>query len=184
MNRGHRFHIAPLLFLVWGALLVLPAVAQMPTGDEFAGAEFAEADQPQEVNTPPGETDRFLVGFMGSYPGAVGRNTVVNVTNLGSSTCSISVTYFKGLTSTPACTSTANVSAGQTRMYCTRSTAFDVGVECNSTCSPALVFDQGRAIVSSSGACSRVGVSAQTLYFDSTDSSMLGAAAVEVIRMP
>lgn len=109
-------------------------------------------------------TPRYLVTYMNSQTGGSVRSaTVVSVTNQTQTTCRVSVSYYKGFTndSSPVCSTNFSIPSRFTVDYCSRNLPGTL-TTCNSTCNPALTFDEGRAIVAST--CRDIGVSARVYY--------------------
>lgn len=107
---------------------------------------------------------RYLITYMKSRTeDSIRSATVASVTNQTDTTCRVTVSYFKGLTndSSPACSTTFSIPSELTVDYCSRDLPGAL-TTCNSTCNPALTFDEGRAIVSST--CRDIGVSARVYY--------------------
>jgi len=143
----------------------------------------------QPMVVPAGSTARYVVTYMNSQTTANFRSaTVVSVNNQASVACSVTVEYFKGFSTTASCTSTATLAAGVTHDFCSR--AIPGGATtCNSTCSPGLVFDEGRARVASTadaaGECANIGVDARLYHFNgtTTDTSVAAIGSPTIVRV-
>jgi hypothetical protein len=120
-------------------------------------------------------TPRYLVTYMNSQIGGRIRSaTVVTVTNQSSSSCWVAVSYFKGFTNnaSPVCSTSFSMSADFTIDFCSRNLPGEITF-CNSTCSPELTLDEGRAIVSST--CREIGVSGRVYYTSGANDEEMGA---------
>jgi hypothetical protein len=116
---------------------------------------------------------RYLVTFIKSRTtDPIRTATAVSVTNNVNSgrTCGVSVEWFRGFESTPACTTTFSLEAGFQTDFCSRGIP-DALTTCNSTCAPELTFHEGKAVVKSD--CKQLGVSARVYYTtEATDSAV------------
>jgi hypothetical protein len=94
---------------------------------------------------------RYLVTYMKSETGGRTRSaTVVTVTNQSDKTNLVSVSYFKGFSNntSPVGVTSFSIPPDFTVDFSSRNLPGELTV-CNSVCNPELVFDEGRAIVSS-----------------------------------
>ena len=180
-----RFLVSTSLTL---ALCLCSATAQTLQSSQSGSPDGAEHSiAPMAV--PGGSTSRYIVTYMNSQTTANFRSaTVVSVNNQSDVSCSVTVEYFKGFTNTAACTSTATIASGFTHDFCSR--AIPGGATtCNSTCSPGLVFDEGRARVASTadanGKCANIGVDARLYHFTgtTTDTSVAAIANPTIVRV-
>jgi hypothetical protein len=117
-------------------------------------------------------TSLYLVTFMKSRTADPIRSaTVVSVTNqVGGRTCQVSVDWFRGFESTPACTTSFSLGAGFQTDFCSRAIP-DALTSCNATCTPDLTFHEGKAVVKAD--CKQLGVSARVYYTTgATDSAV------------
>ena len=87
--------------------------------------------------------------------------TVVSVTNQSKYTNKVSVTYYKGFGSAPEATTVFSIPPGMTCDFASRQLPTELTVA-NSVPNPELVFDEGRAIVSS--VYPEIAVSARVYY--------------------
>jgi hypothetical protein len=107
---------------------------------------------------------RYLVTYMNSQTGGRIRSaTVVSVTNQSAQTNLVSVSYFKGFSdnTSPVCVTSFPIPPDFTVDFSSRNLPGELTV-CNSVCNPELVFDEGRAIVSSR--LPEIGVSSRVYY--------------------
>jgi hypothetical protein len=162
-----------LVLVAYQASLFSTALAQEPD-DDGAAAGVAAASALR--STEP-VVERYLVTYLKSRIDAPRSATVVTVTNQSKEFCSVKIDWFQGLVpETPACTTTAVVDTGVTHDFCSRDLLSNI-TTCNSTCDPELAFAEGKAIVSSSKSCSRIGVESR-VYYTTGDTSDTGVAAV------
>lgn len=118
---------------------------------------------------------RYLVTYMNSQTGGRHRSaTVVSVTNQSDKPNEVTVSWFKGFTddASPVGSSTFIIPPDFTVDFGSRNLPGDLTVV-NSTPSPELTFDEGRAIVSSRR--SEIGVSARVYYTAGDDDEQLDA---------
>jgi hypothetical protein len=118
---------------------------------------------------------RYLVTYMNSQTADRIRSaTAVTVTNQSPSHCLVGVSYFKGFSpnSSPVCSTSFIIPPEFTVDFCSRNLPLALTV-CNSTCSPELTFDEGRAIVSST--CREIGVSGRVYYTSGDDDGEVAA---------
>jgi hypothetical protein len=109
-------------------------------------------------------TPRFLVTYMNSQTrGRIRSATVVSVTNQSDKINRVFVSYFKGLTdnTAPICVCAYAIPPEFTIDFCSRTLPSEI-TSCNCVCQPELVFDEGRAIVSSMWP--EIGVSSRVYY--------------------
>ena len=125
---------------------------------------------------------RYLVTYMNSQTGGRIRSaTVVSVTNQSDLINRVFVSYFKGFTDN---TSPVGVTAfasppGFTVDFSSRNLPGELTV-CNSICDPELVFDEGRAIVSSM--FPEIGVSSRIYYTSgNNDENLLSITDSKII---
>lgn len=107
---------------------------------------------------------RYLVTYMNSQTrGAIRSATVVSVTNQSKVINRVFVSYFKGLTdnTSPVGMTALGVPPDFTVDFCTRNLPIELTTG-NSVANPELVFDEGRAIVSSM--FPEIGVSSRVYY--------------------
>jgi hypothetical protein len=186
MAMGKRvWWLLPIVILVVCGLLPTPVVAAQKTEQRPDaspdGEEGWELQEMPEAQVPAGQVRRFLVTYMNSQRVAAIRSaTVVSVTNQSlTASCSISVDWFRGASAfnAPVCTTNITVAPGRTVDHCSRPLP-DAITACNATCNPALTFDEGRAVISSTNApeCSRVASSARVYY--TTGSGDSGVSAI------
>jgi hypothetical protein len=172
--------------VLFSVLLMGTAAAQ---NDQNSAVDGSDRSGPPPFVIPAGSTSRYIVTYMNSQTTANFRSaTVISVNNQSPVACSVTVEYFKGFVATAACTSTASIAAGFTHDFCSR--AIPGGATtCNSTCSPGLVFDEGRARVASTadanGQCANIGVDARLYHFTGTtaDVAIAGIASPAVVRI-
>jgi hypothetical protein len=107
---------------------------------------------------------RYLVTYMNSQTrGRIRSATVVSITNQSEQTNLVSVSYFKGLSdnTSPVCVTSFPIPPDFTVDFSSRNLPGELTI-CNSVCNPELVFDEGRAIVSSRRP--EIGVSSRVYY--------------------
>jgi hypothetical protein len=170
MKSINRFVIG---LAVYGATFST-AIAQESNddGSAAAGVEAASA-----LSSAEPVVERYLVTYMRSRTAGLRSATVVTVTNQANRSCEVKIDWFIGFTpDTPACTTTAALAPGVTHDFCSRSLSIDGITTCNTTCDPALIFTEGKAIVSS-GPCNRIGVEAR-VYYTTGETSDTGVSAV------
>ena len=172
-------------FTIWLVMLgvlslcVCPVPAQTRNNDDRS----ATPDFGAIPEVPAGQTARYLVTYMKSNTASTAFRTatVVSVTNQSAVSCSISVDWFAGVGTTIACTTNLAVSPGHTVDFCSRPIPDGV-TTCNSTCSPAQTFLEGRARVASTadlnGACASIGVEGRVYYLTGTTTTDTGIVAV------
>jgi hypothetical protein len=126
---------------------------------------------------------RYLVTFMHSQTGGRIRSaTVVSVTNQSDQTNIVSVSYFLGFTdnTAPVGMTTFAVPPDFTVDFSSRNLPDELTV-CNSVCNPELIFDEGRAIVSSRRP--EIGVSSRIYYTaGDEDTELLSITDSKVVR--
>lgn len=114
---------------------------------------------------------RYLVTYMNSQTaGRIRSATVVSVTNQARTVNTVTVSFYKGLGSSPVGTCTYRIPPGYTIDFCTRRLPNEI-TTCNCVPKSELTFDEGRAIVSSSYA--QIGVSARVIYTQGKDDDEL-----------
>lgn len=144
-----------------------------------ARAENRDGIQGPAVTSPqlaPGAISRYRIPYIHSETGSVPRSaTVVTVVNEAAVPCTVSVDWRKGFSATGPggviCTTTfANLQRGQSADLCSRPLPGEI-TSCNAVCSPALIFDEGNAVVGSTAGpdCAKISVSARTYYFGASD---------------
>ncbi len=109
-------------------------------------------------------TPRYLVTYMNSQTGGRIRSaTVVSVTNQSDKINRVFVSYLKGFSdnSSPVCVTAFAIPPDFTVDFASRNLPSEITV-CNSVCNSELVFDEGRAIVSSMWP--EIGVSSRVYY--------------------
>lgn len=124
--------------------------------------EFGEFGELPIVGLPT--TPRYLITYMNSQTrGRIRSATVVSVTNQSDKINRVFVSYFKGFSdnNSPVCVTAFAVPPDYTVESCSRHLPGELTV-CNSVCDPELVFDEGRAIVSSMWP--EIGVSSRVYY--------------------
>jgi len=107
---------------------------------------------------------RYLVTYMNSQTAARIRSaTIVTVTNQSSRPNLVTVSWFKGFTNntSPVGVTTLSIPPDYTVDFGSRNLPSELTVV-NSVCSPELVFDEGRAIVSAR--LPEIGVSSRVYY--------------------
>ena len=125
--------------------------------------EFGDFKVPGVPNVP-----RYLVTYMNSQIGGRIRSaTVVSVTNQSDKINRVFVSYFKGFSdnASPVGVTAFAIPPDFTVDFSSRNLPGELTV-CNSVCNPELVFDEGRAIVSSMWP--EIGVSSR-IYYTSGD---------------
>lgn len=128
--------------------------------------ELGEFDDVQSAGIP--SIPRYLVTYMNSQTGSRIRSaTVVSVTNQSDKINRVFVSYFKGFTdnTSPVGVTAFAIPPDFTVDFSSRNLPAELTV-CNSICNPELVFDEGRAIVSSM--FPEIGVSSR-IYYTSGD---------------
>lgn len=167
------------LFIVITASYGLFAPAALAATDDGSGPV------PQSTEEAYGGQPRYLVTFMKSRTtDPIRTATVVSVTNQASGTCQISVDWFRGFETSPACTTTFVLGAGFQTDFCSR-TIPDALTTCNTTCTPELTFHEGKAVVSSSTRddCRSIGVSARVYYTSgSADDEVTAISDSKIMR--
>jgi hypothetical protein len=126
---------------------------------------------------------RYLVTYMNSQTGGRIRSaTVVSVTNQSERPNPVTVTYFKGFSdnTSPVGSSSFVIPPDFTVDFATRNLPGEITVT-NSVPNPALVFDEGRAIVSSR--LREIAVSARVVYTSGDrDGQLLSITDSKVVR--
>jgi hypothetical protein len=144
--------------------------------------ELGELEEISPVAGLPG-APRYLVTYMNSQTGGPIRSTtVVSVTNQSDKTNLVSVSYFKGFTdnTSPVGVTSFAIPPDFTVDFSSRDLPGELTV-CNSVCNPELVFDEGRAIVSSRRP--EIGVSSRVYYTaGDRDTELLSITDSKVVR--
>lgn len=171
------------------SLCVCNALAQNPHSPSPSPDASEQGQQPTAQFVPAGSTSRYAITYMNSQTTANFRSaTAISVNNQSRLTCSVTVEYFKGFVAAAVCTTTASISPGMTHDFCSRPIPGGA-TTCNSTCAPALVFDEGRAKVSSTadaeGHCASIAVDARLYHFTGTvsDTSVGAVGSPTVVRI-
>jgi hypothetical protein len=168
-----NFYVFALVLAVCGALFT-PVLAQ----------ESPDAGVVVPYDDYQGGVNRYLVTYMTSQTDtAIRTATVVTVTNPNatSPSCAVRIEWFQGFVpNTPVCTTAATIAPGVTHDFCSRSLPNAI-TACNSVCAPALNFDEGKAIVSSSEniGCGLIAAEARVYY-----TTGAGDMAVSAISNP
>jgi len=124
--------------------------------------ELGEFDELPLAGIP--STARYLVTYMNSQTGGrVRSSTVVSVTNQSDRINRVFVSFFKGFSDDSMAVGVAAfpIPAHYTIDFSSRDLPGEL-TTCNAICSPELVFDEGRAIVSSMWP--EIGVSSRVYY--------------------
>ena len=181
----HRLIVLTRLLLTLCSLSLL-AQPTWPQSESPTGSDRPEI-APQVV--PIGSTPRYLVGYMNSQTTPNFRSaTAVSVTNQSPVSCSVTVEFFRGFSSTANCSASAVIAPGLSRSFCSRSMPSGT-TTCDTLCSPQLTFNEGHARVSSTadaaGSCGNIGVDPRLFYFNgtTTDASLAGVTSLKVIRI-
>ena len=129
------------------------------------------------------EVPVWLVPFMTSTAvGSINATTVITLSNQGTAFCS-TVVEFRNASDSLACTTTIGLGPGQTLEHCSRGLPPQI-VGCNATCSPQLVYNEGKAIVGMSSKCkSKIAVDARVYHTDGNDGTVQAIAPVKVIKI-
>lgn len=126
---------------------------------------------------------RYLVTYMNSQTGGAVRSaTVVTVTNQSEKPNLVSVSYFKGFSdnTSPVGVTSFSIPPDFTVDFSSRNLPGEL-TTVNSVCNPELVFDEGRAIVSSRRP--EIGVSSRIYYTsDERDVELLAITDSKVVR--
>jgi hypothetical protein len=124
--------------------------------------EFGDLGEIPLIALP--NTPRYLVTYMNSQTGGRIRSaTVVSVTNQSNLINRVFVSYFKGFTdnTSPVGVCAFAIPPDFTVDFSSRNLPTEI-TTCNCVCNPELVFDEGRAIVSSMWP--EIGVSSRVYY--------------------
>jgi hypothetical protein len=144
--------------------------------------ELGELEEIAELAGVPGKP-RYVVTYMHSQTGSPIRSaTVVSVTNQSDRPNRVSVSYFKGFTdnSSPVGATSFSIPPDFTVDFASRNLPAELTL-CNSVCNPELVFDEGRAIVSSKRP--EIAVSSRIYYTaGEKDSELLAITDSKVVR--
>jgi len=127
---------------------------------------------------------RYLVTYMNSQTGGAIRSaTVVSVTNQSNQPNLVTVAYFKGFSdnTSPVGVTSFAIPPDFTVDFSSRNLPTELTV-CNSICNPELVFDEGRAIVSSRQP--EIGVSSRVYYTaGDRDTELLAITDSNIVRL-
>lgn len=146
---------------------------------------YIELGELEEISPSAGlpGVPRYLVTYMHSETGSRIRSaTVVSVTNQSDRPNLVSVSYFKGFSdnTSPVGVTSLSIPPDFTVDFCSRNLPGELTV-CNSVCNPELVFDEGRAIVSSRRP--EIGVSSRVYYTaGDRDTELLSITDSKIIR--
>jgi hypothetical protein len=144
--------------------------------------ELGELEDLTGILEPRG-VPRYLVTYMTSQTGGnVRSGTVVSVTNQSEKENRVTVTYYKGFTdnTSPVGQTTFSIPPDFTVDFASRDLPTEL-TTCNSIPNPELVFDEGRAIVSSSR--KEIAVSARVYYTrDDSDLDLLAITDSKVVQ--
>lgn len=143
--------------------------------------ELGELEELDLTATLP-SVPRYLVTYMNSQTGGAIRSaTVVSVTNQSKLINRVFVSYFKGFSANDSAVGMTALAVPPdfTVDFCTRNIPIEL-TACNSVADPELVFDEGRAIVSSM--YPEIGVSSRVYYTaDERDSELLAITDSKVV---
>jgi hypothetical protein len=146
---------------------------------------YIELGELEEISALAGlpHVPRYLVTYMNSQTGGPIRSaTVVSVTNQSDKTNLVSVSYFKGFfnNTAPVGVTSFSIPPDLTVDFGSRNLPGELTVV-NSVCNPELVFDEGRAIVSSRRP--EIGVSSRVYYTSGDrDLELLAITDSKVVR--
>lgn len=144
--------------------------------------ELGELEEILALAGLPG-TPRYLVTYMNSQTGGAVRSaTVVTVTNQSEKPNLVSVSYFKGFSdnTSPVGVTSFSIPPDFTVDFSSRNLPGEL-TTVNSVCNPELVFDEGRAIVSSRRP--EIGVSSRIYYTaDERDVELLAITDSKIVR--
>jgi hypothetical protein len=144
--------------------------------------ELGEFEEVEPIAGHP-TVPRYLVTYMNSQTGGAIRSaTVVSVTNQSHQTNLVTVSYFKGFTNnaSPVGVTSFSIPPDFTVDFSSRNLPGELTVV-NSVCNPELVFDEGRAIVSSRRP--EIGVSSRVYYTaGDRDTELLAITDSKVVR--
>ena len=144
--------------------------------------ERGELEEIADIAGLPG-LPRYLITYMNSQTGGRIRSaTVVTVTNQSDRPNLVSVAYFKGFSAntSPVGATSFLIPPDFTVDFSSRNLPGELTV-CNSICNPELVFDEGRAIVSSKRP--QIAVSSRVYYTaDERDLELLSITDSKVVR--
>ena len=124
---------------------------------------------------------RYLVTYMNSQTsGAIRSATVVSITNQSDRINRVFVSYFKGFSdnTSPVCVTGFAIPPDFTFDFGSRNLPGELTV-CNAVCNPELVFDEGRAIVSSMWP--EIGVSSRIYYTRERDTELLAITDAKIV---
>jgi hypothetical protein len=184
-----RVNVLALAFL--GLVGMSTAFGQRPAETSDDKSDRPEIS-PQTIGpaaVPAGQTARYIATYVKSNTTSGFRTaTVVTVTNNSPVTCSVSVDWFAGFSTTASCTTNISLSSGHTADFCSRSVPSGV-TTCNSTCSPEQTFLEGRAQVASTadaaGKCAALAVENRVYYLTGTtfDTGVAAVSNSKIIRI-
>ena len=144
--------------------------------------ELGEIEELEPVAGLPSHP-RYLVTYMNSQTGGRVRSaTVVTVTNQSEKPNLVTVSYFKGFSNntSPVGSTSFLIPPDFTVDFSSRDLPGEL-TTCNSICNPELVFDEGRAIVSSKRP--EIGVSSRVYYTRGDDDlDLLSITDSKVVR--
>jgi len=144
--------------------------------------ELGELEEIDPIAGLPG-VPRYLVTYMNSQTGGRIRSaTVVSVTNQSDKTNLVGVSYFKGFSdnTSPVGVTSFSIPPDFTVDFSSRNLPGEL-TTCNSVCNPELVFDEGRAIVSSRRP--EIGVSSRVYYTaGDQDMELLSITDSKIVR--
>lgn len=183
-----RTNLFALTFLGVVSVSVAPAQrAEAKPDDKSDVAEYTSHIVPTAV--PAGQTARYIATYLKSNTISGFRTaTVVTVTNNSPVTCSVSVDWFAGFSTTASCTTNLSLSPGFTADFCSRSLPSGV-TTCNSTCSPEQTALEGRAQVASTadaaGKCAALAVENRVYYLTgtTTDTGVTAVSNSKIVRV-
>jgi hypothetical protein len=142
-----------------------------------------ELEQLEELSNLVGipSVPRYLVTYMNSQTNSAIRSaTVVSVTNQSDKINRVFVSYFKGFTdnTSPVGVTAFAIPPDFTVDFSSRNLPGELTV-CNAICNPELIFDEGRAIVSSMWP--EIGVSSRIYYTRERDTELLAITNTKVV---
>jgi hypothetical protein len=144
--------------------------------------ELGELEEVDPHAGHPG-VPRYLVTYMNSQTaGEIRSATVVSVTNQSDRPNLVTVAYFKGFSdnTSPVGVTSFTIPPDFTVDFSSRNLPTELTV-CNSICNPELVFDEGRAIVSSRRP--EIGVSSRVYYTaGDRDTELLSITDSNIVR--
>lgn len=169
-----------------GSTASLADTSSLNEVDPYRSIYSSPTPAPLLAVAPAGETYRYVIPHFYSVTSLGSRSlSGVSVRNGSKVTCSVSVTFQSAVGSANLCVLTEAIPAGESRIFCSQNASPGV-YACTSVCVPALGYNAGHALVSStsSGACAGIQVDAQVLYSNSTDpDTLIGASRLSVTTM-